>query len=700
MKKLLLIKYKYSVFIGLFTIHLVPARSQQSLSYIDLVKRLYDLEHVSAPPAVGEKSGNFSSYDRRSRYDSATNTYVAWGANGDGSGYIRKEGSDIVVFENDGPGVIWRFWSALAKEGHIKIYIDNKEAPVVDKPFRDFFETVEGEVPPMNYPNIVMTLSRGRNRFLPIPYNKHCKIVLSENWGAYYQITYTNFPKITTVPSYTGTFTKQENFTVAETDRILGSRGYDRKKYDKEVVDNINVRVSAQKEVNVKELTGNKAISYIKVQFEDSLTSEEKQRLIKDLWLSITWDNDAKSSVLAPIGMFFGSYPGVYSYRSLPLGVIQNSFYSNWWMPFSKKATIKLINKGSYQQTVRFTIVSVPLKESADSLMRFHTGWHTSLETEEHKTYIKKGDILIADFEKGNYSGWTVTGTAFGNKPATGTLPNQSAVSNFTGTYLVNSYLNGDSSIGTMTSKKFLINKKYLNFLIGGGSQLNRTGLQLLVDGKVVRTATGVETEQLYPDSWNVSEFLGKQAVIKILDLETGGFGHILVDQLSLSDSNIAPTDGRGLDWNFLKVKGKGRFCGITLHVQNTWEEPKQESETWWYGKWDKKTIDWWWGEGDEKFFVDGEKFPSTFGTGCEDYIGYAWSAEPPFALFESPFANQPFTAINGNGHTIVNRFQIADNVPFQASFEGYLEKYKLNHWGRNNTCVFGVVAYWYQMPD
>lgn len=39
----------------------------------------------------------------------------------------------------------------------------------------------------------------------------------------------------------------------------------------------------------------------------------------------------------------------------------------------------------------------------------------------------------------------------------------------------------------------------------------------------------------------------------------------------------------------------------------------------------DNKTIDWWWGEGDEKFFVDGEKFPSSFGTGSEDYIGYAW---------------------------------------------------------------------------
>ncbi|KAA3437859.1 DUF2961 domain-containing protein [Rufibacter hautae] len=677
----------------------LSAFSQGALSYVDLVNRLHDLEYLATPPHKDEKSGSFSSYDRRSRYDAVTNTYEAWGANGDGSGYIRKEGKDIVVFEQEGPGVIWRFWSALAKEGHIKIYIDNQPVPVVDKPFRDLFETVGNEVPPMNYPNLVMTLSRGRNHYLPISYSKHCKIVLSENWGAYYHITYTSLPKSTTIPSFTGTYTKQENFALAQTDRTLGSRGYERKHYDKEVVETRQVKATPNAEVLLREVQGNKAISYFKVNFDNFLTKQEKQSLIKNLWLSITWDNDKTPSVLTPLGVFFGTAPEVYSYRSLPVGVINTSFYSNWWMPFSKSAKIKLINKGSVPYDIGFTLVTVPLSESADSLMRFHAIWHQGLNRQEQISTIKPQDVLLADFEKGNYSGWEVSGNAFGKNPVKGTLPNQSPVSDFKGSYLVNSYLNGDSSIGTLTSRKFSINKRYINFLIGGGSHLNKTGLQLLVDGKVVRTATGMESEQLFPVSWDVAEFKGKQAVLKIMDLETGGYGHILVDQITLSDQNIARTDGRALDWTFLDVKGKGRFCGLTLHVENTWEEPRQESETWWYGKWDKKTIDWWWGEGDEKFFVDGEKFPSTYGTGSEDYIGYAWSAEPPFPVFDSPFASQPFTALTGNGHTIVNRFHIADNVPFQNSFEGNLEKYKLNNWGKNNRCLFDAVVYWYQMP-
>ena len=58
------------------------------------------------------------------------------------------------------------------------------------------------------------------------------------------------------------------------------------------------------------------------------------------------------------------------------------------------------------------------------------------------------------------------------------------------------------------------------------------------------------------------------------------------------------------------------------------------------------------------------------FGTVTEDYKGYTWSAEPPFPTFDSPFASQPFTPLNGNGHTIVNRFHIADNIPFQESLK------------------------------
>ena len=111
-----------------------------TLTYADLTRRLTDLERLAEPPLSGEQGGACSSYDRRSRYNAETGAYEEWDANNDGSGFIRQEGDWIVAFERDGPGVIWRVWSALPSAGHIQIFIDDAPEPAVDMPFRDFFE--------------------------------------------------------------------------------------------------------------------------------------------------------------------------------------------------------------------------------------------------------------------------------------------------------------------------------------------------------------------------------------------------------------------------------------------------------------------------------------------------------------------------------------------------------------------------------
>ncbi len=128
----------------------------------------------------------------------------------------------------------------------------------------------------------------------------------------------------------------------------------------------------------------------------------------------------------------------------------------------------------------------------------------------------------------------------------------------------------------------------------------------------------------------------------------------------------------RWIDWPFLKTEGAGRFVGVMLHIWN----PRGG----------------WWGEGDEKFFVDGEKFPSTFGTGSEDYFGYAWSSPK---LFQHAYHNQTHNDGNSRGHVSVNRWQMADNVPFQKSFEGCIEKYYKN----DRPTLYASMAYWYEAP-
>ena len=100
-------------------------------------------------------------------------------------------------------------------------------------------------------------------------------------------------------------------------------------------------------------------------------------------------------------------------------------------------------------------------------------------------------DIVVADFEGTDYGAWQSTGEAFGKAPARGALPGQMAVDGFAGTGLVNSFVGGDKSTGTLTSPPFELKRKFISFLIGGGGYSNETCMNLRVDGKVLRTAVG-----------------------------------------------------------------------------------------------------------------------------------------------------------------------------------------------------------------
>lgn len=150
-------------------------------------------------------------------------------------------------------------------------------------------------------------------------------------------------------------------------------------------------------------------------------------------------------------------------------------------------------------------------------------------------------DVLVADFEGKDYGAWTTTGTAFGTGPARSTLPNQMPVGGFLGKGLANSYLGGDAATGTLTSPPFKIERRYLNFLIGGGNRPGDTAVNLLLDGKVVRSATGRDSEMLDSDGWDVGELAGKSVALELVDRATGGWGHINLDHVVQSDVKAGP---------------------------------------------------------------------------------------------------------------------------------------------------------------
>jgi sucrose-6-phosphate hydrolase SacC (GH32 family) len=143
---------------------------------------------------------------------------------------------------------------------------------------------------------------------------------------------------------------------------------------------------------------------------------------------------------------------------------------------------------------------------------------------------------LIGDFEGSGWGDWTVvSGTAFGPGPARGTLPGQQPVTGYLGAGLANSYHGGDGPTGVLRSPAFTVTHDYLNLLVGGGDS-PQTAAVLLVDGEEVRRASGQRTETLDWVAWDVRAFRGREATVEVRDLASGGWGHILVDHVVLSD--------------------------------------------------------------------------------------------------------------------------------------------------------------------
>lgn len=95
----------------------------------------------------------------------------------------------------------------------------------------------------------------------------------------------------------------------------------------------------------------------------------------------------------------------------------------------------------------------------------------------------------------------------------------------------------GDDNVGLFTSPAFTLDGDHVSFLIGGGKRTDGTlQAELVIDGQTVRSQTGAESGQLNWASWDVAEFEGREARLRIRDEATGGWGHLTFDHVVVGD--------------------------------------------------------------------------------------------------------------------------------------------------------------------
>lgn len=123
-------------------------------------------------------------------------------------------------------------------------------------------------------------------------------------------------------------------------------------------------------------------------------------------------------------------------------------------------------------------------------------------------------------------------------------------------------------------------------------------------------------------------------------------------------------------NYTVLEAEGEGHFVGLNFNGQ-----PYNKSLFYL--------------EGDEMIYVDGEKEPSTYGTGLEDYFTSGWYFKN--GEFDAPYHG--LTHMDSIGRITAYRHHIMDPIPFKDSIKVTLEH---GH-GNEQAADFSTTAYWYQ---
>ncbi len=321
-----------------------------------------------------------------------------------GSHFYKDENGDYVIFEDYGPGCIYRMWLTgnlwrlIWKEeksqllSRIKIYVDDMRRPVINNHFLVFFSGLRY---PFMYPitNFIFQSSGGFVSYMPISYTSHCKIVLTRK-PEFFQVTYKKYDTDENIES----FNKIENIRLLKNQWNKRNLGLE----PKEERDTSSIKghsdISAGENVTLWNHCGSGAIwsFYLDIKpFE--------QKAVENLWLRIHWDGNPNPAVNVPVNQFFGSYYIKDAPRALLVGYIDSKYYCHIPMPYWSSAKVELHNLGGTDIEVDSEIVFLeeeyPINKS---------GYFYSIYNNE--TTVVGKDYTVLDIQgAGHYIGITHT---------------------------------------------------------------------------------------------------------------------------------------------------------------------------------------------------------------------------------------------------------------------------------------------------
>ena len=299
-------------------------------------------------------------------------SYDRTGFNDDGfSGtysHLRKEGEDFVIFDSQGPGCLYRLWSANPGKGWVKFYFDGEQTPRVQfKHFEDMFTDKQ-------YPFVTpvsQTFIGGWCSYVPMPFAKSLKIV-AQGPVRFFQINWHKFGTADGVKTFTPNYSQEDRMKLMRVRKAwnkLGEPPMPLPAGSQSISKSISV--APKSTVELAGLPGSGVIRALRIK-----ASSDDTKFLRKALLLVNVDGQKAPNVYSPLGDFFLDPWEDGTAQSLLVGKASDTYYSYFVMPYARGASIKIKNESPKSVQLTYEVVYEPMKQLPKDMGRFFAWWH------------------------------------------------------------------------------------------------------------------------------------------------------------------------------------------------------------------------------------------------------------------------------------------------------------------------------------
>jgi hypothetical protein len=316
------------IIVTTFSLSIYSTELSAADEWVPGIQELYRLDRLAVLKDSIEVA-SISSYDRT-------------GGNNDGFGgqysFVRKEKDGLVLADLKGPGVIYRIWTPTPTDDMLEFYFDGNNEPDIKVKFRNLFL---GKHSAFVRP-IAGYGSGGFYSYIPLTYEKSCKVFIRAKRLQFYQINYATYPEGTPIVSFPKQPADKYNSHLEKAKNLFESYGSDISSYvipPGGSVERFSTKVRLKSSGTVKIFETNLPGRIVGIRISPPEALADKDR---GLVLRAYWDDDAEPAILCPAGDFFGYAWGKPATKSILVGTTDGVSYCYFPMPFEKSARIEL----------------------------------------------------------------------------------------------------------------------------------------------------------------------------------------------------------------------------------------------------------------------------------------------------------------------------------------------------------------------